>query len=588
MFLISCLAASTTIDSGNVSGVWYASSSPYLVYGDISIPNLQALTIEPGVQVLFQGYYKLTVNGRLIAQGASGDSIVFSTGSPEQKWRGIIWENTSAVNDSSLLNYTIFSGGDASLDGTDSRGGALRILGTNKVGICNSRFQSCAAGTGGGAIYINNSNISIRNSIFKNCFTTGNGGAIFLDSGSNSASGSLHISDCLFSSNSANSVGGGINLSVGNNLVSNCSFYGNYAYQGSAVAFWFCAGEVSDCLMQGNSVYDSGAGLYIRDSSVIAQRNIIRANTWTSEWGTKAVGIMVSGSNCTLLNNTVVNNHSFFAGGGIYILSSFFRLLNNVIANNHAGYGVGGLYVESWDPASLIQNNTICHNSSGGTGGVELKGSFKFINNIIWGNTAASGQLYLRAIDANLLFDYNCIEGGMAAFAFHPECIWSPAMYGSHNTTGYPQFANPSAGAGLAFDGYAADWSISASSSCYNSGDPATDVSLYSLDPAGNPRISEAIIDIGAYEFMNPAVPQAPQNLNILPLGAGAALLEWDPVSLALNGAPITVSHYTVYYADSPLGPWLELGSTSSSQYQLSNLELSSHRFFLIRANSVE
>ena len=47
--LAAPLSAATTIPGGNVSGIWDAAGSPYLIEGDITVPAGQTLTIEPGV-----------------------------------------------------------------------------------------------------------------------------------------------------------------------------------------------------------------------------------------------------------------------------------------------------------------------------------------------------------------------------------------------------------------------------------------------------------------------------------------------------------------------------------------------------------
>lgn len=66
-----------------------------------------------------------------------------------------------------------------------------------------------------------------------------------------------------------------------------------------------------------------------------------------------------------------------------------------------------------------------------------------------------------------------------------------------------PGFVNPSAGAGIEYNGLNADWSLKNESVCINAGDTAG-ISNYILpfDIAGNNRITKNI-DIGAYENIN-------------------------------------------------------------------------------------
>jgi len=65
--------------SGNQSGVWSRSNSPYVVQGNIVIPKGETLTIEPGVIIKFAKFYRMTVEGTLIAQGNTADKIVITS-----------------------------------------------------------------------------------------------------------------------------------------------------------------------------------------------------------------------------------------------------------------------------------------------------------------------------------------------------------------------------------------------------------------------------------------------------------------------------------------------------------------------------
>ena len=60
--------AETIIPGGAVSGTWTQTGSPYLIEGDIAIDNSSTLTIGPGVDVIFQGYFRLLCEGQLLNQ----------------------------------------------------------------------------------------------------------------------------------------------------------------------------------------------------------------------------------------------------------------------------------------------------------------------------------------------------------------------------------------------------------------------------------------------------------------------------------------------------------------------------------------
>ena len=95
---------------GNVRGLWRIADSPFHVKRDIVVPIGESLTIEPGVFVYFDVSCSLTVRGRLVATGTSGNRITFSWKEvvPDRdKWLGIYLQNTtspSSISYCKILN----------------------------------------------------------------------------------------------------------------------------------------------------------------------------------------------------------------------------------------------------------------------------------------------------------------------------------------------------------------------------------------------------------------------------------------------------------------------------------------------------
>ncbi len=73
-----------------------AASGPWYVASNLTIPSGYALTIEPGATVYFNQDVLLTVNGRLVAEGAPGQRIhlTLDPAGAATRWNGIRIENT--------------------------------------------------------------------------------------------------------------------------------------------------------------------------------------------------------------------------------------------------------------------------------------------------------------------------------------------------------------------------------------------------------------------------------------------------------------------------------------------------------------
>ena len=77
IFVFFDFSYSTIIDTSTVSGTWDIDSSPYEIYCDIEIPNGETLSIDPGVEIIFFGHFRINVQGTILAQGSEDKNIIF-------------------------------------------------------------------------------------------------------------------------------------------------------------------------------------------------------------------------------------------------------------------------------------------------------------------------------------------------------------------------------------------------------------------------------------------------------------------------------------------------------------------------------
>ena len=272
--------------SGNQSGVWAVSGSPFQVTGDVTVPTGESLSIEPGVVVDFQGHYKLTVNGSLQANGTESDSVFFTTDDPATGWHGI---RLTESQNGSVFTFCHIEYGKTS----------------------GSNFPD----QHGGGIMMNNSNAVIENCLFLNNDASANdngmGGAIY---GFNTSSETL-IAECVFKNNNSYGEGGAIKLTgdIGANIL-NCSFIDNTVlYGGGAICLYGCYDtHILRCLFTGNvTSYSSGGAVFIE--------------------GYSARIVFV---NCTIYDNHATGGD----GGAVEIAFSDASFTNSIIYNNPGAY----------------------------------------------------------------------------------------------------------------------------------------------------------------------------------------------------------------------------------------------------------
>lgn len=446
-FVMNSLLAQTSVPGGSVSGTWTKDNSPYQVEGDITINDNEILTIEPGVVVEFQDYYRFFVYGTLVAEGDKEDTITFTkvdtTGFYNRadsvgKWGGIRFNGgaNSLDNDTTIFSYCKFE--YAASHGTSNNGGALYVSNLNRIKINNNLFKDNFSREGG-AMYIANSIFTIEENTFKYNEGTHSGGGVYI------YNSNIDFINNLISYNTGYYHGGGVKIYSGSPYVANNIINYNETESGGG--------------------HDGGGGIYITASSnAEIVKNFITNNISTASGG----GVIVDDSNPVLTNNIICNNDATSNAGGVYIIDSEAKLISNTIANNESASGGGGITAFVAHP--------------------------EIYNTIIYGNSP--NQVRVSGLQSYPSFYYSNIENGLAGFSGVTDNV----TY-ENNIDADPDFESPTADVGSSFDGLAADWNITENSPCFNVGTPdVSDFNLPEKDIYENLRISNTYIDIGAAE----------------------------------------------------------------------------------------
>jgi hypothetical protein len=306
-------------------------------------------------------------------------------------------------------------------------------------------------------------------------------------------SNAVVVSNCVIAGNSAYHAGGGVYQGALNNCTLNTNLVG---YSGSGGGAY--NSTLSNCVLTGNSANLGGA------SGGGAYGGSLMGCTLNDNLAPSGVG--GGAERATLANCTLMANFAFSGGGaGLStlnncLLSSNSALdfgggaeggtLNNCILTcNSALYG-GGV----GRPPALLTNCTLTGNSASQGGGAA---GGTLVNCTLAGNRATNsdGGCGPGVLD-NCIVYYNSAPTGTnfdSGSTLNYCCATPLPSTGSGNITNAPLFVNLAAG----------DFHLQSTSPCINAGNNS-----YAADSAdfdGNPRISGGTVDIGAYEFQNPA-----------------------------------------------------------------------------------
>jgi len=383
-------------------------------------------------------------------------------------------------------------------------------------------LDNTAVYTGGGIFAQSNSNIQISNSrIENNTAQSGSGGGIYMNSST------LAFDGGTFKNNSTADRGGGIYVQGTSNIqISNSAIEDNDAQTGGGIHMSSTTAVLADVTFKNNTAVNNGGGIYAQNSSNIQISNSLVEDNTANNGG----GVYITASTSVLTDINIKNNTAAITGGGMYISnnSSNIQVGNSVIENNTALYG-GGLYnngsASQFTDVIFKGNSATMSTTGAGGGGIfNQNATLKLTNVLIIGNSTNFQGGGFRNLSGNPVLTNITIANNTAVNSAATTAIDvaggipqlnNSIVYGTVAGNYTPQYSliegrtNTNNGninaAGVLLshiftDAANGDYTLIPCSPAVNAGNNALIPSGITTDIAGNDRILESRVDMGAYE----------------------------------------------------------------------------------------
>ena len=423
----------TLVSAANLNSTWTAAASPYFVGANFVANDL---VIQPGVSVLFNGPYSLTVTGLLQAVGASNSPITFA-GAGGGNWQGLRFVS---ANTNSTLAWCVVEG---------SAGGGIRF--TNTPFTLTSCLIVSNTGVSGGGIYSDSPLLLQNCGLLNNAATYAQQGNSYSVQGGGlfSLGGGVTLQSCLVSNNTAimsdagvtneTSTGGGLDVESGLLTLLDTTVISNQV------------------VGAGQSSTEVGGGVYLNNvaATLSASGSVFAGNRAPGGFG----GALALGSGG--LTACVLSGNQATFGGALWIGGSAGTMATNcILAGNAAALG-GAVYSSVNIAAGDFENCTVAQNSPD---------AFNAFTGLIHDSIVYSNGNEIVAGTAAPFVSYCDVRGGYTG-------------PGTNNLNVDPQFADT-----LSFQ-------LAESSPMIDAGDPAPQFD----DAAFPPSQGSDADDLGAY-----------------------------------------------------------------------------------------
>jgi parallel beta-helix repeat protein len=250
---------------------WTLANSPFIITENITVAENVTLTIQPGVEVKFDGLYRMIIKGTLIANGKKNSMINFTTNNSNPHW----WANWHGLKFHNAKNNSI-------------------------INYCNIEY----AGIGISCTYIR---INISNSTFKNNYAYG----IYLYA----CDSIIFNNEFIMQIIKNNKTGFGIYTFYGNSIISNNTF------SNGAIGL---RNDDANTQIQNNYFYNNKWGILADGGNVDIFNNILINNHLGIYSG------VASGKKHKITYNTIKDNYWGISSSGASIIK-YNNITNNTI-----------------------------------------------------------------------------------------------------------------------------------------------------------------------------------------------------------------------------------------------------------------
>lgn len=441
-------------------------------------------------------------------------------------------------------------------DATPSGGGGIYAdLGDDTViAIDRNRIYRNSASDEGGGLLVEGDFRKIDAQLIGNEITENSareGGGVRV--GSNG--GNITFEQNTLANNEGRTSGGGayvVSRGQGNLTVKNNEFTANTArlFHAGGLYVWKNSGHtvITHNVIAQNRADDGGGGAYIaqlsEDDGMTIAYNLFRGNQ--SDWRGSGAYVESSGMHTTIQDNLFTENRGAIHGGGIYLElepeAGACLLGNNTFSMNEAQNGAG-----------LALQLT-----SGGDGAAAIK------NNLLWQNQLSSGS---DASGADFWIDNDDDEDHVATpfsllnnnFSQTPGQGYFttlPILIDPSNLDAVdPVFVNEASG----------DFGLRATSPMIDAGDTNAG-ELSETDLAGNPRVVNGVVDIGAYEWQGSSSETCSDNaITISNLTVNNRRVTYQSAVEVEVTSDVAVDQYGLLSVSAPrlsFGPGFRIGTT--------------------------